>query len=62
MALYQGVLQILEDPEAAKYVDGSAVHWYADFLFDGSRLTETHNMHPDKFILASEVSASSPVQ
>lgn len=45
---------VLDDDEAAKYVSGIGVHWYEDFLFAASRLSETHKRHPDKFILATE--------
>ncbi|XP_022106202.1 glucosylceramidase-like [Acanthaster planci] len=51
------VKQVLSDAEAAKYVSGIAVHWYFDFFFDfASRLTATHNMFPDMFLLATEAS------
>ncbi|KAK5985803.1 Glucosylceramidase [Trichostrongylus colubriformis] len=48
---------IFNDNEAAKYVDGVAVHWYLDGLIPASVLTTTHNRHPDKFILATEACA-----
>ncbi|VDK28999.1 unnamed protein product [Gongylonema pulchrum] len=44
---------VLKDKEAAQYISGIAVHWYADFV-PASQLAETHNRHPDKFILATE--------
>jgi glucosylceramidase len=47
----------MADSAAAEYVSGVAVHWYAeveDTLNHFQRLTETHNRHPDLFILASE--------
>jgi len=47
-------LQLMSDEEAAKYVDGIAVHWYLDTLFPPSLLDRTHNNFPDKFILATE--------
>jgi len=43
---------ILSSPEAAKYVDGVAFHWYSGFQFD--QLDTTHDMFPDTFLLASE--------
>ena len=43
---------ILADPEAAKYVDGVAFHWYTGGGYNN--LTITHNTNPDKFILATE--------
>ena len=45
---------ILGDPDAAKYVDGIAVHWYGDQVSSPSILSDVHNAHPDKFILATE--------
>ncbi|KAK5974806.1 Glucosylceramidase, partial [Trichostrongylus colubriformis] len=48
---------IFNDSEAAKYVDGVAIHWYLDGLIPASVLTTTHNRHPDKFILATEACA-----
>lgn len=47
-------LQVLSNPEAAKYVSGIGVHWYTDFLVPVSILTDTHHMFPDRFILATE--------
>lgn len=47
-------MQILADPLASRYIDGVAVHWYADWLFSANRLTATHNAHPNKFILPTE--------
>jgi len=43
---------ILSDPTANKYVSGVAFHWYSGFEFDN--LETTHEMFPDKFLLASE--------
>uniref|UniRef100_A0A183BU38 Glucosylceramidase n=1 Tax=Globodera pallida TaxID=36090 RepID=A0A183BU38_GLOPA len=39
-------------PEGVEAIDGIAVHWYAHSNFD--KLEKTHNLRPDKFILASE--------
>lgn len=50
------VFQILDDKTAASFVDGIAVHWYEDFLFSAQILSTTHEHHPTKFILPSEVS------
>lgn len=44
-------LAILNDPEAAKYVDGSAFHLYAGKI---EALSEVHNAHPDKKIYFTE--------
>jgi glucosylceramidase len=43
---------ILSDKEAAQYVAGTAFHWYSGFQFEN--LDTTHEMFPDKFLLASE--------
>uniref|UniRef100_A0A7E4UQN8 Glucosylceramidase n=1 Tax=Panagrellus redivivus TaxID=6233 RepID=A0A7E4UQN8_PANRE len=45
---------IISDPDAAKYVDGIAVHWYMDEQTSPTILTDVHNAHPDKFILPTE--------
>ncbi|CAH1254156.1 GBA [Branchiostoma lanceolatum] len=39
---------------AAKYVDGIAVHWYADQLVPANVLSFTHDDLPDYFVLATE--------
>ncbi len=44
-------LTILNDPEAAKYVDGSAFHLYSG---DISALTQVHDAHPDKNVYFTE--------
>uniref|UniRef100_A0AC34RJJ5 Glucosylceramidase n=1 Tax=Panagrolaimus sp. JU765 TaxID=591449 RepID=A0AC34RJJ5_9BILA len=46
--------KLLADPEAAKYVDGIGVHWYQDDYSLPTALTDVHNAHPTKFILATE--------
>ncbi|EPB74231.1 O-Glycosyl hydrolase family 30 [Ancylostoma ceylanicum] len=45
---------VLNDPEAAKYVSGVAIHWYNDRGVPASLLKTTHQRHPDYFILATE--------
>ncbi|XGW29730.1 hypothetical protein V3C99_009070 [Haemonchus contortus] len=45
---------VLDDPEAAKYIAGVAVHWYEDEEVPAVVLTTTHDRHPDYFILATE--------
>ncbi|KAI1731056.1 glycosyl hydrolase family 30 TIM-barrel domain-containing protein [Ditylenchus destructor] len=45
---------ILGHENASQYIDGIAVHWYADFLFSADRLSTTHDRHPAKFILPTE--------
>jgi len=44
-------ISILDDPEAKKYVDGSAFHLYGGKI---EALTDVHNAHPDKNIYFSE--------
>ncbi|KAE9551949.1 hypothetical protein FO519_004850 [Halicephalobus sp. NKZ332] len=45
---------ILGDADAAKYVDGIGIHWYQDTVSSPSILSDVHNSHSDKFILATE--------
>jgi glucosylceramidase len=44
-------ISILNDPEAKKYIDGSAFHLYGG---DISALTTVHNAHPDKGLYFTE--------
>jgi len=44
-------ISILNDPEANKYIDGSAFHLYAG---DISALSKVHNAHPDKNLYFTE--------
>lgn len=44
----------LQDPDAARYVSGVAVHWYADTQVGPKVLDEIHDSFPDKFLLYSE--------
>lgn len=46
--------QTLQDPDAARYVSGVAVHWYADTQVGPKVLDEIHDSFPDKFLLYSE--------
>ncbi|CAH1363810.1 unnamed protein product, partial [Tenebrio molitor] len=46
--------EALSDNTTRGYIDGIAVHWYADVFFPASLLTDTHNNFPEKFILATE--------
>ncbi len=43
---------IYSDAEAAKYVWGTAIHWYTGDQFDN--VNQAHNLFPDKPILATE--------
>lgn len=53
-ALTLFVLQILEDVDANKYVDGTAVHWYEDNKTGPYVLSELNDLFPDKFLLYTE--------
>jgi glucosylceramidase len=43
---------VLEDPVAAKYVWGTAFHWYVSEAFENVEIV--HNMFPDKHLLFTE--------
>lgn len=43
---------VLSDPEAAKYVWGTAFHWYVTDQFDNVQLV--HDVFPDKQLLFTE--------
>lgn len=45
---------VLGDPDAAKYVHGVAVHWYADNIFGPWVLDKVHDRFPDRFLFATE--------
>ncbi|GMR46005.1 hypothetical protein PMAYCL1PPCAC_16200, partial [Pristionchus mayeri] len=50
---------VFSNPVASSYISGVAVHWYFDAVAPAELLSATHFAHPDKFILATEVSANS---
>ncbi|ADY53615.1 Glucan endo-1,6-beta-glucosidase [Pseudopedobacter saltans DSM 12145] len=50
-------IEILNDPDAKKYVDGSAFHLYAGSI---SALSTVHNAHPDKNIYFTEQWVGAP--
>ena len=50
-------LAILNDPEAAQYVDGSAFHLYGGTI---EALTPVHNAHPDKNLYFTEQWVGAP--
>ncbi|MGN6437120.1 MAG: glycoside hydrolase family 30 protein [Agriterribacter sp.] len=50
-------ITILNDPEAAKYVDGSAFHLYAG---DVSAISQVHDAHPDKNLYFTEQWTGAP--
>jgi len=45
---------MFQNKKVNKLFSGVAVHWYTDPSFSPLRLTQTHNQHPDKFILMTE--------
>lgn len=50
-------ISILNDPEAKKYIDGSAFHLYGGKI---ENLAEVHNAHPDKNLYFTEQWIGSP--
>jgi glucosylceramidase len=50
-------VSILNNPEAAKYVDGSAFHLYGGKI---EALSEVHNAHPDKSLYFTEQWVGAP--
>jgi glucosylceramidase len=50
--IYQRVQPAFTDPEAAKYIWGTAFHWYTGEHFDNVRLV--HDAWPDKHLLYTE--------
>ncbi|KAF0314616.1 Glucosylceramidase [Amphibalanus amphitrite] len=45
---------ILDDADAAQYVDAIGVHWYRDGDAPASLLTDTHKLHPNVPLIATE--------
>ncbi|KAL0492027.1 glucosylceramidase [Acrasis kona] len=50
--IFEWAKTILGDEETAKYVDGTAFHWYVDNLYEN--VQKTYETYPNKFVLASE--------
>lgn len=46
------VKTVLDDPEAAKYIWGTGIHWYVSEAFEN--LSKAHDLFPDKHILFTE--------
>ena len=44
----------MEDNVTSSYVQGIAMHWYADKVVPPSVLNDAHNSYPEKFILYTE--------
>ena len=50
--MYQRVETAYEDPEASKYIWGTAFHWYVGDHYDNVRLV--HDAYPEKYLLYTE--------
>jgi len=46
------VKTVYSDPEASKYIKGTAFHWYSGPQFEN--VLEAHDLFPEKFLLATE--------
>jgi len=57
--LYGWANEVMENLDAAGYVDGWAVHWYTDFLGGPGVLDTVHEKYPEKFIFFSEACTGS---
>lgn len=44
-------------PNSTEYIDGIAVHWYADKIVPASAIDSTVELFPDKMIIATEASS-----
>jgi glucosylceramidase len=60
--IYKWVDAMYDDKEAAKYFDGTAVHWYAStYEVFGEALTYAHNKAPNKYLIQSEACVDAQV-
>lgn len=50
--MIERVTPILSDPEAAKYVWGTGIHWYGGEEFE--KVAKVHELFPDKHVLFTE--------
>ena len=50
-------IQVYSNATASEYISGLAVHWYLNSVTGYSRLTDTHKVNPNKFILGTEACA-----
>jgi hypothetical protein len=48
-------MQVFADTQASFYTAGVAVQWYLDTAAAPTKLRQTHDRHPEKFILLTEV-------
>ncbi|KAK3879334.1 hypothetical protein Pcinc_016091 [Petrolisthes cinctipes] len=44
----------LDDAGCYQYVDGTALHWYANWRTSTDSMDETHNLYPEKYLLYTE--------
>jgi len=54
------VSTIMQDAEAAQFVDGVAFHWYGDNLDNYQALAEVHDQFPNLPLLATEATLMAP--
>jgi glucosylceramidase len=54
------VSTIMQDAQAAQYVDGVAFHWYGDNLNNYQALDEVHEAYPNLPLLATEATLEAP--
>jgi glucosylceramidase len=60
--LYHWVDAMYDDPEAKKYFDGTAVHWYAStYDYFPEALQYAHNKAPEKYLIQSEACVDAEV-
>lgn len=45
---------VMKDPAARRLVAGTGVHWYFDFENPATKLDETHDLFPEKYIIYTE--------
>ena len=55
------VTTIMQDPEAAKYVDGVGFHWYGNWGKNYDILDEIHEAYPDLPLLGTEATLMRPL-
>jgi glucosylceramidase len=53
---------VFADPEASRYIKGTAVHWYGNMNVPATTYDRVHELFPDKFIFATEACTSGPYE
>ncbi|XP_053995684.1 lysosomal acid glucosylceramidase-like [Hylaeus anthracinus] len=53
------IRNLFQNTKAERYIAGTAVHWYTDFIVPPTVLDSTHNSFPNKFILMTEACTGS---